>query len=78
MMKENLVLQFIFVDEGIDTGDIIVQKTFPISDEDNYKSLLHKAYEECGPMVLESLRKIQLNDFRRIKQKILVLSRFIV
>lgn len=58
-----------FVDEGIDTGDIIFQKTFSISDEDNYKSLLHKAHEECGPIVLESLRKIQSNNFTRIKQK---------
>ena len=31
-----------FVDEGIDTGDIITQETFPISDEDNYGSLLKK------------------------------------
>ena len=30
-----------YVDEGIDTGDIIVQNTYPISDEDTYLSLIH-------------------------------------
>ena len=52
-----------FVDEGIDTGDIITQETFPISDEDNYGSqLLKKAYEKCGPIVMKSLSK---NTFER-------------
>ena len=29
-----------FIDEGIDTGDVILQKTFNINDSDNYKTLL--------------------------------------
>ena len=58
-----------YIDEGIDTGDIIDQKTFPITDADNYASLLKTAHEECGPIVLESLRKILLNDFSRVKQE---------
>lgn len=58
-----------FVDEGIDTGDIITQETFPISDEDNYGSLLKKAYEKCGPIVMKSLSKILLNEVTRIQQK---------
>ena len=37
-----------YVDEGIDTGDIISQKTFPITDQDNYNTLLNKAYVECS------------------------------
>ena len=36
-----------YVDEGIDTGDIILQETFPIIDSDDYSTLLDKAYEEC-------------------------------
>ena len=36
-----------YVDEGIDTGDIILQKKFPISDQDNYKTLLEKSYRMC-------------------------------
>ena len=29
-----------FIDDGIDTGDIIKQKTYPISLNDDYKSIL--------------------------------------
>ncbi len=65
-----------FIDEGIDTGDIITQKTFPITDKDNYASLLETAYEECGPIVLEALKKIISNDFVRIKQKDLDIEPF--
>ena len=32
-----------FIDEGIDTGDIILQESFEIKDSDNYKSLLDLA-----------------------------------
>ena len=33
-----------FVDEGIDTGDIILQKTYPITEKDSYKPLLDISY----------------------------------
>lgn len=57
-----------FVDEGIDTGDIILQKCFPISDKDSYKTLLNQAYNECGPLVLEALKNIKDDNYKRIKQ----------
>ncbi len=44
-----------FVDEGIDTGDIILQKTFPILDSDNYGSLLKVAYLECANILVEAI-----------------------
>ena len=37
-----------YIDEGIDTGDIILQKIFQITDYDNYRTLLKKAYIECA------------------------------
>ncbi|HPW79014.1 MAG TPA: formyltransferase family protein [Bacteroidales bacterium] len=37
-----------YMDEGIDTGDIILQRTFPITDEDSYKTLLERSYDECA------------------------------
>ena len=43
MMKKNGITVH-YIDEGIDTGDIIVQKSYPINDSDTYKSLLEKAY----------------------------------
>ena len=44
-----------FVDEGIDTGDIILQKCFPISDQDNYQTLLLKAHKECANILYRAI-----------------------
>ena len=58
-----------FIDEGIDTGDIISQNTFAISEKDNYNSLLTKAYSNCSIMLFDSLVKILEGNFKRIQQK---------
>lgn len=58
-----------YVDEGIDTGDIILQKTYPISDEDNYKTLLERAYVGCADILYDALKMIQKGDVKIIKQK---------
>lgn len=58
-----------FVDEGIDTGDIILQKVFPISDSDDYKSLLNLAYKECSTLLYEAVQLIINDNYERIKQK---------
>jgi methionyl-tRNA formyltransferase len=57
-----------YVDEGIDTGDIILQRTFPIIDEDNYNSLLSVAYCECAKILYDSIKLIQKNKVKRIPQ----------
>lgn len=57
-----------YVDEGIDTGDIIVQYTEPISLEDDYSSLLQKAYNLCPIALLEAIDKISDDKVVRIKQ----------
>lgn len=44
-----------YVDEGIDTGDIILQRTYPISDQDDYSTLLKKAHIECATVLHEAL-----------------------
>ena len=43
-----------YMDEGIDTGDIILQKVYPITDADDYGTLLEKAYEECPCLLYTS------------------------
>lgn len=58
-----------FIDRGIDTGDIILQRTFPISDEDNYQSLLQIAYEECAIILLDAIKLIQRNKVLPTKQE---------
>lgn len=57
------------VDEGIDTGDIILQKVFPITDEDDYSTLLEKAYAGCADLLDQALALIVAGDCKRIKQE---------
>ena len=57
-----------FVDDGIDTGDIILQKVFPIADEDNYETLLDRSYVGCSVILYEAIKKIQSGNFETIKQ----------
>lgn len=58
-----------FVDEGIDTGDIVLQKTFPITDKDNYNTLLETSYKACASILYEALVKIAEENYKRIQQK---------
>lgn len=57
-----------FVDEGIDTGDIILQRSFDINEEDTYKTLLDKAYQECASILYDALRLFIDDNVKRIIQ----------
>ena len=57
-----------FVDEGIDTGDIIMQRTYPISDQDDYNSILNIAYVECAKILYDTVKSLQVGNFQRINQ----------
>ncbi|OYY94505.1 MAG: formyl transferase [Hydrogenophilales bacterium 28-61-23] len=57
-----------YVDDGIDTGDIILQKTYPITDADDYATLLERAYSGCGQVLYDAIKKIQAGNVVRIKQ----------
>lgn len=58
-----------YIDEGIDTGDIILQKVFPITDNDDYKTLLKTAYIECANILYDAIVLIRLNLVKPIKQE---------
>lgn len=58
-----------FIDEGIDTGDIILQRTFPITDADDYSTLLEIAYVECANILYDSIKLFKHNKVQKIKQK---------
>ena len=58
-----------YMDEGIDTGDIIVQKTYPITDADDYSTLLERAYEGCADVLYSAIKLIQDNKVKRIRQQ---------
>lgn len=57
-----------YIDSGIDTGDIIAQKTFPITDEDTYQTLLDTAYRECPILLTAAVQAIMDGTASRKKQ----------
>ena len=57
-----------YLDEGIDTGDILNQRTFPISDQDNYATLLKVAYIECADLLYLTIKQLQNGEINRILQ----------
>ncbi len=57
------------VDEGIDTGDIILQRCYPITDDDNYATLLERAYEGCAINLYDAIKAMQNNIVTRIAQE---------
>lgn len=57
-----------YINEGIDTGDIIVQKKELIDDKDDYSTLLTKASKICANLLYEALNLIVKNKIKTIKQ----------
>ena len=57
-----------YVDPGIDTGDIILQDTYEISDFDTYATLLERAYEGCADILYRAIKQIQAGEAIRIRQ----------
>lgn len=57
-----------YLDEGIDTGDIILQRCYPISDQDCYSTLLEKAYQGCADCLYEAVNRINLGVSSRTPQ----------
>lgn len=57
-----------FVDEGIDTGDIILQRTYPIREDDNYRTLLETAYDECANILFDAIKQLQSSKYSRLRQ----------
>lgn len=57
-----------YVDTGIDTGDIILQRAYPITDEDDYSTLLNRAYIGCAEVLYEAIKQIQNGTAKRTKQ----------
>ncbi len=57
-----------YIDHGIDTGDIILQQTFEISDEDDYSTLLNRSHHSCSELLVQAIKLIQSGKATRIKQ----------
>tara|TARA_B100001057_G_C22847393_1_gene949630 strand:+ start:2148 stop:3041 length:894 start_codon:yes stop_codon:yes gene_type:complete len=57
-----------YVDKGIDTGDIILQKSFEITDQDSYETLLKKAYIECANILYDAILMFKKGNVKSYKQ----------
>lgn len=58
-----------YLDEGIDTGDIILQEVYPITDEDDYSTLLATAYKGCADVLYRAIKMIQDGRVKPVRQK---------
>ena len=58
-----------YIDEGIDTGDIILQKKEKITDRDTYSTLLDRATKICAKLLYESIINILESKVSRVRQK---------
>jgi methionyl-tRNA formyltransferase len=47
-----------YIAEGVDTGDIICQRTYPITDADDYGTLLKRAHLHCAEVLAEAISLI--------------------
>lgn len=57
-----------YMDEGIDTGDIILQRCYPITDQDDYSTLLGRAYEGCADLLSDAVQLIHAGVVARTPQ----------
>jgi methionyl-tRNA formyltransferase len=57
-----------FVDGGIDTGDILAQRTYEITDLDTYGSLIERASVYCAELLVETLISIDHGEYKRTPQ----------
>ncbi|MDC1208359.1 methionyl-tRNA formyltransferase [Litorivicinus sp.] len=57
-----------YVDEGIDTGDIIRQECFSITDQDDYSTLRERAYDGCAELLAQSIEDLRSGVAKRMAQ----------
>ena len=57
-----------YMAEGIDTGDIILQRTIPIEADDTGETLTNKLAALGGELIVEALAKVQNGTSLRIRQ----------
>ncbi len=60
-----------YIDEGIDTGDIILQRTLPVRWTDTYGSIIEKVQSSFPGLLVEALELIKKGEVRRQAQSYL-------
>ena len=57
-----------YMDEGLDTGDIIARASFPIGKRDNLETVYEKSIELGAPLLINALSDIENGKAKREKQ----------
>ena len=57
-----------YMNEGLDTGDVILQKSFPILAEDDFEAIHDRSAEVGGQLLLEAIPLLEQGKAKRIKQ----------
>ena len=57
-----------YVDEGIDTGGIILQRSYKITADDSYKTLLERAYVDCATILYDTVVMFK-DGFVKVKEQ---------
>lgn len=57
-----------YVNAAVDCGDILVQRCFPLTDEDDYASVLQRATELCPEVLMEALLALREGSAKSIPQ----------
>jgi methionyl-tRNA formyltransferase len=65
-----------YIDADVDTGDIIVQKKFPVAEHDYILNVQQKMLAIYKTIVVEALELLQDKDFKPVKQDLSKLSYF--
>lgn len=55
-----------FVEESLDSGDIVVQKTYPVTRKDTFNSIVKKNYEIASDALLEALTILESDNYTPI------------
>ena len=58
-----------YVDPGVDTGDIVRQECYEITDEDDYSTLLNRSYKYCADVLYSSLTDLLSGQVKRRSQE---------
>ena len=56
------------VDKRLDTGDIILQREYPISSDDSYATLLERSHSACAEILSDAINQICSGKYNRIEQ----------
>ncbi|GAB5047526.1 methionyl-tRNA formyltransferase [Thermodesulfovibrio sp. TK110] len=57
------------IDEGVDTGPVLLQREVPIEDEDNAQTLAHKLSTVGAELIIETIEKMRKKEIKPEPQK---------